>query len=300
MRKKDKLPKLQTAEEALRRAEAALQDRPLEFRMWGGSKGQDQRVWNHLIYYLNADLPADTAAYLRLLQILNELTCMDPTLVFMLKECGRGDDDGIRLWELSEHQASNFVSLAGRYQPDLKNLILWLCKPKSHPELRERGLRFLDKGAHGESWKVDYDVDPITDDESPFDEDKEPPEVYFVKQTKYASIVVPICKFIFGYVDGLAKGLPIRVCKRLGCGKFFMPQRTGRKIYCSDDCRVLDHQNDKSKDEKADDAYVRRLKQLTAGRLRRKLNLPKVENRLKEIESRRPQMKETIGDLRAS
>jgi hypothetical protein len=301
MRKKDKLPKLQT-EEALRRAEDTLKNLSDKYEMCGPREGSEQQAWNHLTYYLNADLPADTSAYLRLLQALYELTRSSrPFMVFRLKECGWGDDDDFAIIDLLRDNASDFVSLAGQYQTDLKNLMLWLCKPKSHAELRKHALGFLEENAQGESWKVFYALDGAAAAEAnAFDEDNGRGTVYFPKYTEYASIMVPICKFVLEYIDcDHGKGLPIRVCKRPGCGKFFMPQRTGRKVYCFDKCRSLDHQNDKSKEEKADDAYVRRLKQLTAGPLRRKLNLPKVENRLKEIESRRPQMKKTIGKLRA-
>src|SRR5271168_603092 len=104
-RKKDKLPKLQT-EEALRRAEDTLKSLPDKYKMWGGPKGQEQRVWNHLVYYLNADLPADTLGYLNLLQILNELTRRNPFLHFMLKGCG-----SVTLFELTRFQAVDFVSV---------------------------------------------------------------------------------------------------------------------------------------------------------------------------------------------
>jgi hypothetical protein len=300
MEEMDKLAKSQTEEATVRTAAAYLQSLPDDYMMCGPPEESEQRVWNHLTYYLNADLPADTSAYLRLLQALYELTRSSrPFMVFRLKECGWGDDDDFAIIDLLRDNASDFVSLAGQYQTDLKNLMLWLCKPKSHAELRKHALSFLEESAQGESWKVDYALDALADQADDVDED-DARTVYIPKYTEYASIVVPICKFILEYIDfDHGKGLPIRVCKRPECGKFFVPQRTGRKFYCSDDCRAVDHQKDKSKLEQADYMYVHRLEKLTDKKLLEiKLRQSEVRNRLEKIEQRWSWAKEKVGGLR--
>src|SRR5271156_4143983 len=113
MENMDNLAKSQTEEETLRTAAAYLQSLPDNYVMCGPPEGSEQRVWNHLTYYLNADLQADTSAYLKLLQILHELTRGIHFFAFKLEGCESGDDQIFELPELLRDQASDFVSLAG-------------------------------------------------------------------------------------------------------------------------------------------------------------------------------------------
>jgi CGNR zinc finger len=50
-----------------------------------------------------------------------------------------------------------------------------------------------------------------------------------------------ICKFVFEFANDPPKFLPIRVCKRPGCDRFIVPERIGRKEYCSPKCGSRDH-----------------------------------------------------------
>jgi hypothetical protein len=111
-------------------------------------------------------------------------------------------------------------------------------------------LRLLEFGARGESWNIDLSENPLDKPgRGDFDEEKERPVLYFVKEVKHASIAGPICKFIFDYVDDQRKkDLPIRICKRPGCGKFILPERVGRKEFCSSLCgsRLAQEKNPRS------------------------------------------------------
>ena len=67
----------------------------------------------------------------------------------------------------------------------------------------------------------------------------------------------PICKFILEYVDDpREKDLPIQICKRPGCGKFILPDRVGRKEFCSSLCGSRLAQEKKPQELKADYASV--------------------------------------------
>lgn len=236
-----------------------------------------------LVRYLNADLSVDVKAYAAFLQILYELTPAPELTEFRLTELGESDDF-FYLSELSGARKDNLIQLAVHYQKPLREAFLWLCSPRSHPELRLHALRFLEVNAHGEDWHIDYDEDPIAD-LGDFDQQKGP-FLYFVKQVKFDSVMGPICKFILEYVDDPPKPLPIRICKRSGCNKLLLPQRMGRKEYCSPRCCALDHRPPAK--ENKDYMWLYRLNKIKSdGTLRKRLkDDSSAKRRLDLVESR--------------
>ena len=223
-------------------------------------------VWRHLADYANSDLAAGEKGF----------EALDEALAALML--------GIRGSKVNLRLSAN-VSLqseAKRNQANLRKLFAWLCKPKTNSDLRLPALRFLESNAHDERWHIDFDED-WTDLQ--FDE-QEGPDSYFVKVAEYTPMAL-VCKFIFDQVDPPpAEGLPIRICKRSGCGKFYVRERS-RKQYCSDSCRAADHQ---SKSERRDYQYVRRLEQTDdLGLLHVKLRSPVVQSRLAVIGAQWPE-----------
>jgi hypothetical protein len=253
---------------ALRQIESALEKiRQHEEHLRSSETGRDRRVWTGLIRYLNANLSTDPKAYADFLQILYELTPAPELTEFRLTEFGK-TDDFFYLSELSGARKDDLISLAVHYQKPLQEVFLWLCGPKSHPELRLQALKFLEVNAHGEDWHIDYDEDPIAG-LGDFDKEKGP-FLYFVKEAKFASVMGPISKFILEYVDDPPKPLPIRICKRSGCNKLILPRRLGRKEYCSTRCCGLDHRP--TTKENRDYMWLYRLNKIKSdGTLRRRL-----------------------------
>lgn len=259
---------------------------------------RETRIWNRIIDYVNADLSADTEVYVNLLKVIRELTPGSTEFG------GSQEFSGIKFYISDLANSSlkkDFRSLAVHYQQPLRNLLLWLCRPKSHVELREDALRLLEFGAHGESWSIDLSENPL---DKPgwgdFDEEKERPVLYFVKEVKYASIAGPICKFIFDYVDDQRKkDLPVRICKRSGCGKFILPERIGRKEFCSSLCGSKVAQANKPQQLKAAYAWVHRLGKEPKAPLKLKLQKIRVKIRLREIETRWPVLREKVQGIRA-
>jgi hypothetical protein len=262
--------------------------------------GRERRVWMGIVRYVNGDLKTEAKAYASLLKILYELTPAPELTEFKLAEFGE-NDDFLYLSELSGERSSDLISLATHYQQPLTKLLLWICKPKSHPELRAGALRMLDVNVHGEDWRIDYTEDPIAG-LGDFDEEKGSPFLYFVKEVKFASIMTPICKFIFEYVDDPPKRLPIRICKRPDCDKLFIPERMGRKEYCSPQCCGLDHRP--APKENRDYMWLYRLNRIRShGALRKRLKQnPDAIKRLRQVETHwkeDPKFIEKIREIRA-
>ncbi len=292
--------KRRKAEAALRQVESLMQEiRRREESLHPSGPGQEHRVWTGIVRYVNADLSIDAKAYPNLLTVLYELTPGPELTEFRLSELGK-NDDFFYLSELSGARKRDLISLASHYQKTLKNLLLWLCQPKSHPEIRLEALKFLEVNAHGEDWRIDYNEDPIAS-LGDFDEDKGP-FLYFVKEVRFASIMTPVCKFIFKYVDDPPKRLPIRICKRPGCDKLMLPERIGRKEYCSPKCCALDHRP--AHKENKDYMWLYRLNKIkSGGTLRRRLKGdPDAMKRLRQIETRwkdEPKFTEKTKEIRA-
>ncbi len=291
-------PKRHEAEVLLRQVDSLIQKiRRQEEVLRPSGAGHERRVWMGIIHYVNADLSSDAKAYASLLRVLYELTPAPELTEFKLTEFG--EDDFFYLSELSGARKDDLISLAVHYQKILKSLLMWLCKPKSHSESRVGVLRFLEVNAHGEDWHIDYNEDPVAS-LGDFDEERGP-FLYFVKEVKFASIMTPVCKFIFDFVDDPPKPLPIRICRRLGCDKFILPERMGRKEYCSPNCCALDHRP--TPKENKDYMWLYRLSKIkSAGALRRRLKADtNTVKRLGQIETswkHQPKFKEKIDEIR--
>jgi hypothetical protein len=111
-----------------------------------------------------------------------------------------------------------------------------------------QALNFLQKNARGIREEFSREAETNFDEGSP---DYLP--VYYSKRVTYATIASPLCKFISDQIEryhvgelSLIEAIPIRACKRKGCEKFILPQRTGRKDYCSDKCRARDYQHNRT------------------------------------------------------
>jgi hypothetical protein len=260
--------------------------------------GREKRIWRGIIGYVNGDLSVDAQPYINLVEVLRELT---PELTQL---GGSHELRGISFY-LSDLTSStirkDFLALAVQYHQALRNLLLWLCRPKSHTELRDDALRFLEFGARSESWHIDLKENPLTQRGwGDFDEKKERPILYFIKDVKYSSLMGPICKFILEYVDDpREKDLPIQICKRPGCGKFILPERVGRKEFCSSLCGSRLAQEKKPQELKADYAWVHRLEKEPKATLQLKLKKTKVKTRLAEIETHWPVLREKVQGIRS-
>jgi hypothetical protein len=261
--------------------------------------GRERRIWRNLVLYVNADLSTDVTAYANFLSVLYELTPTPEFTEFKLTELG-DVGDFFSLSELGGPRKSDLIWLASHYQKPTRYLLLWLCQPKSHPDLRLEALKFLEVNAHGEHWQIDYSEDPtaslggLDKDNSPF--------LYFIKQVQFASIITPVCKFIFEYTDDPPKALPVRICKRPGCNRLLIPERIGRKEYCSPKCCSSDHRP--APDENKDYMWLYRLSKIKSdGTLRKRLTgSPGTMKRLRQLETRwknEPKFRERIEEVRA-
>lgn len=260
--------------------------------------GRERRVWLDIVRYANADLSTDAKGYGSFLRALYELTPAPDLTEFRLAEFGQAEDF-FYLSELGGARKGEMIALAVHHQASLRKLLLWLCRSKSHPELRLEALRFLEVNAHGEDWHIDYREDPIADSRE-LGEGR-CPFLYFIRKVRFASIMSPICKFVFEFANDPPKFLPIRVCKRPGCDRFIVPERIGRKEYCSPQCCSRNHRP--AAEENKDYIWLYRLSKIKSdGTLRKTLKeSPTTMKRLRELGIRwknEPKFVERIEQVR--
>jgi hypothetical protein len=171
----------------------------------------------------------------------------------------------------------DFVTKAAGYQTEFRKMLTWLCDPQHNRHLRIGALKFIQAGAKGVHWDIDIHDDP-TDEFATWN-------IYFLKQVRFKSVMSPTCKFILDRMEeaneGNSRAVPIQMCQREGCGRFFLPQRTGRKQFCSAKCVQAAHQP--SKEYTRNNVFLHRLGKLSAGQRRKALAKPETKKRLREI-----------------
>lgn len=146
----------------------------------------------------------------------------------------------------------HFEQKAVEAQPILRLLLRWLARPQ------EKTLIPVDNGVGRPEMKV-HPVDILNSElsntslqEPTSDTDfGETPgsgsyPFYFERVVKFHSLLGPICDFIVRELDESGEQAPVRICEREGCGKFTVPERTGRKKFCSDQCRALSYQGSRT------------------------------------------------------
>ena len=184
-----------------------------------------------------------------------------------------------------------FEYLSREYHPALKILLQWLCSPGKHKNSGTAAISFLwAKGSGVETRPI---CNRVKFEDYP---------IFYWKVSRFRTVMTPICKFILDrierYHDGeldLDDAIPIRICNREGCEKFFL-QRSGRKKFCSSEC--CDHAQPRRAGIRNRD-YMRlyRLEELPLPALRLQLKSREKRQWLSDIE-KWPDLAYRVKDLR--
>jgi hypothetical protein len=94
------------------------------------------------------------------------------------------------------------------------------------------------------------------------------------------SVVAPVCKFILDQIERhdiggeeLSDVIPIGLCERPECDRFFVIKRTGRRRFCSPTCRSGANQDKMTLEEKA--ARMRKYRAMIKELRRKPIRFPK-------------------------
>jgi hypothetical protein len=160
---------------------------------------------------------------------------------------GGVDDD---IGECRDVKAGTSLSdLETRYRADIRRVLTWLSGPDQHSELAARASRFLSVYAAGVRMDISANGDYKAGADDP---------LLMEWPDSCESVISPVCRFILEQIErhdiggeALRDVIPIGLCGRSGCDRFFMIERVGRRRFCSSKCRAGDYQEKLPKDEKA-------------------------------------------------
>lgn len=200
-----------------------------------------RRIWASLVCYANAQDDRGKAA-------LQKVRDFQTILSECMNWIGGGNEDVEACLDMKEGAPLN--DLETRYRADIRRVLTWLSDPDQHSELAARTARFL--GVYGASVKMAISANPTFDSE---DAD-EPLLMEWPEPCE--SVVAPVCKFILDQIEShdiegeaLRDVIPIGLCGRSGCGRFFVRERAGRGRFCSDKCRAGAYQEKLTKEQRA-------------------------------------------------
>lgn len=177
---------------------------------------------------------------------------------------GGGNEDIAQCGDMKD--GTPFNDLAIRHRLDIRRVLTWLSDPDQHKELAARAARFL--GMFGTGIRMDISAN-LTFKGNDADE-----PLLMEWPDACESVIAPVCKFILEQIqrhdiggEELREVIPIGLCERSGCGRFFVSERTGRGRFCSDKCRAGAYQGKLTKEQRA--ARMRRYR-ATLKKLRNK------------------------------
>jgi len=124
-----------------------------------------------------------------------------------------------------------------------------MSAPDRHKELAAKATKFIAIHAAG----VAMDISPNWSYESDADD-----PVILQWPNSCDSVVSPVCKFILDQIEQhdleeerLKDVIPIGLCERSGCDRFFLIERAGRGRFCSSRCRAGAYQGRLTKEQRA-------------------------------------------------
>jgi hypothetical protein len=128
---------------------------------------------------------------------------------------------------------------------------------------------------------------------------------FYARTRCYRDIADPIVEFILEeherFLDEICKEpIPLIICSNPACNKLVMPERIGKKKFCSDDCKTANHKGNMPKSERRDYMWLYRLSKREGAPKRKALKSHEGQERFSAIKAEKdygPACKELIRKL---
>jgi hypothetical protein len=130
-----------------------------------------------------------------------------------------------------------------KLQHGLRQVLRWIARPSivSHDDAKS-AFDFLFTQVEGIRWEVEFlAAEPPLERRYTF---------WFKFPMDFPSVISPLCHFIWVQMERYSDGkdarqrmLPVGLCAREACGKFFLIERAGRSLYHDGKCRSLHWQS---------------------------------------------------------
>jgi hypothetical protein len=257
-----------------------------------------KKIWRGLVDYANAADPvSDLGVLSNFAHTLSE--CMPwmartafwedvPAMVALRtnREILFGQVDGKHVWfcwKSEEQLANQFRQQAIEYQPQVLKLLTWLSDRKQNEQDRPRAFAFLrEHMKHIEFERGDPAFAPEEEQFRYFTPGGDLKDDFPYQTLLYKDVADVICDFIQKEHEP-GKDVPIRICKRAGCGKLvtqFKKREYCRTALCD---RERQKRDDGLKQKKnRDNVFLCRLRKMPPAMRRKKVR--ENINRLRQIE----------------
>lgn len=211
-----------------------------------------REIWEKIVGYANADL--SNADYAENFDALYRecLRWIDPGAAGKLK-ASIPSAFSIEANAVFEGEQSVEV-LVAKHQQDIRNVLRWLSRPGQvgDPDAAKDALVFLRRNVESIKWEFHVN--------DSFDPNRRGAAFYVAMPMEFPSIMSPFCLFIWRQIGRYREGdgelkevIPVELCERPGCGRFFIVERLRRGRFCGSNCRAMDWQaKHPSKDEMED------------------------------------------------
>ncbi len=204
---------------------------------------------------------------------------------------------GNRFLGLDKHPTLDWIEEdAAKYHSSIAILLRCLSDDKSSSIYSEEISKFM--GEHSEHLR-----DAVT--MAPFPEDRGGDRYYrtingkledrtllgcYAVTRSYRDIADPILDFVLAehkkFLDGEYKApFPIIVCGNPACNKLAMPERIGKRKFCSDDCKSADQRRNIPQKERTDYQWAYRLSKKQPAPKRKALNQKENRDRFKRVKA---------------
>ena len=258
-----------------------------------------KQIWRGFVDYVNTpDLESDPEVLTNLAQTLFE--CMPwmartaleedvPAMIAVLtnREVLFGQVDGKHVWlcfKSEEQLANQFRQQAIEYQPQVRQLLAWLSDRKQNEQDRPHAFAFLlEHMKHIAFQRGDPAFVPEEEEFRYFTTEGDLKDDFPYRTLFYKDVADVICDFVQKEHE-LGKDVPIRICKRPGCGKLvtqFKKREYCRTALCDRERHKRD--DDLKQQKNRDNVFLCRLRKMPLVMRRRKTR--ESAARLHQIES---------------
>jgi hypothetical protein len=259
----------------------------------------NKKIWRGLVDYANApNLESNPELSNNFAQTLSECipwmarTAFDEDVPAMIasrtnREVLFGQVGGKQVWlcfKSEEQLANQFRQQAIEYQPRVRQLLTWLSDRKQNAQDRSHAFAFLrEHMKHIEFQRGDPAFAPEEEQDRYFTTGGDLKDDFPHRTLFYKDLADVVCDFVQKEHE-LGRDVPIRICKRPGCGKLvaqFKKREYCRTALCD---RERQRRDDDLKQKKnRDNVFVCRLRKMTPAVRRKKVRGS--ADRLRQIES---------------
>jgi hypothetical protein len=258
-----------------------------------------RKIWRGLVDYANApELESNPKISNNLAQTLSECmpwmarTAFDEDVPAMIalrtnREVLFGQVKGKQVWlcfKSEEQLANQFRQQATQYQPQVRQLLTWLSDRKQNAQDRPHAFAFLrEHTKHIEFAHGDPAFAPDEEQFRYFTPGGDLKDDFPYRTFSYKDLADVICDFIQKEHE-LERDVPIRICKRPGCGNLVTQFK--KREYCrtpSCDRERQKRDDDRKQRKNRDNVFLCRLRKMQFATRRKKVR--ESADRLREIES---------------